>query len=264
MSTRTFGDNLRDWRRTRGLSQLELASRAGVSQRHVSFIETGKAKPSREMVIHLGHTLEIPFREQNLLLLAAGHAPEFRETPLDGLGHLSAVLDTMLEAHLPHMAVIVDRRWDLVRFNDAAAAFTARLFSSPPAWIEPPLNLMRLSLHPDGLRPHMREWERSAGALLRRLRRDAASHPHDRQLQALLEEVLAYPDVVSLPDEGRAARAGDLLIPTTYVVDGVPISLFTTIAIIGDAHDLTLAELRLETFWPVDEESDRAWREAFA
>ncbi len=166
MSSRGFGENLRDWRRSQGLSQLELASRAGVSQRHLSFLETGRAKPSREMVIHLGHTLEIPLREQNLLLLTAGHAPEFQETPLDRLGHISAILEFMLAAHMPNMAVIIDRHWNLVRFNDAAARFTAHLFPTPPAWVEPPLNLMRLSLHPDGLRPHMHNWERSASLVL--------------------------------------------------------------------------------------------------
>lgn len=259
MSQTTFGTRLRDWRRSRGISQLDLATRADVSQRHISFIETGRSRPSREMVVHLGTVLEVPPREQNLLLVAAGHAPAFTETPLDKLDDITNVLDFMLASHEPNIAIVVDRQWNVIRSNAAATEFVAALFPEPPDWATQPLNVMRLTFHPDGTRRHMVGWQSTAAALLRRLERDVASHPNDDGLAHLLEEVRSYPDVESLPFS-LSAGAGDLLVPATYVIDGEEISLFTTISIIGDAHDLTLAELRLETFWPVNRESADRWR----
>lgn len=255
----TFGTQLRDWRRSRGLSQLDLAADADVSQRHISFLETGRSRPSREMVIHLGQALDVPPREQNLLLLAAGHSPAFTETPLDAIESISDVLDFMLEAHEPNMAIVIDRRWNLVRANRPATALTSIIFPEPPDWAVPTLNVMRLNFHPEGLQRHMVGWESTAATLLRRLERDVASHPHDRDLRSLLEEVRGYPHVGSLPRHAGPSSADDLVVPTTLVIEGDPISLFTTISIIGDAHDLTLSELRLETFWPIDRDSAARW-----
>lgn len=260
MVSSTFGTQLRDWRRSRGLSQLDLAADADVSQRHISFLETGRSRPSREMVIHLGQALDVPPREQNLLLLAAGHSPAFTETPLEELEGISDALDFMLEAHEPSMAIVIDRRWNLVRANRPATALTAILFPEPPGWAAPTLNVMRLNFHPDGLRRHMVGWESTAATLLRRLERDVASHPHDRDLRDLLEEIRGYPMVSSLPRHAGPSSADDLVVPTTLLIGGDPISLFTTISIIGDAHDLTLSELRLETFWPVDRISATRWK----
>lgn len=211
------------------------------------------------MVGHLGVVLDVPPREQNLMLVAAGHAPSHTETPLGDLEDVSRVIDTMLDAHMPNMAVVVDRQWNLVRTNAAGALFTSLIFPVPPPWIEPPLNIMRLSLHPDGLRTHMLNWNRTASALLRRLQRDAQQHPHDDGLQTLLDDVLDYPDVASLRTADRGPTPSELLVPATYILDGEPVSFFTTIARIGDAHDLTLAELRVETFWPLDAESSDRW-----
>jgi transcriptional regulator with XRE-family HTH domain len=255
---------LRDWRRARGISQLELAVRADVSQRHISFLETGRSRPSPEMVIHLGEVLTVPPREQNLLLTAAGHAPVFTETPLAELDHIGGVLDFILEAHEPNMAIVVDRRWDLVRANSAAMTFTSKLFPTPPNWLEPPLNVMRLNFHPDGLRRHMVDWELTAAALLSRLERDVAQHPHDRALGELLQEVRGYAEVGRLPTRSAGGRTTDLLVPLTLLIDGEETSLFTTIATIGDAHDLTLDELRIETFWPLDSASAERWKRLVA
>jgi transcriptional regulator with XRE-family HTH domain len=235
------------------LSQLDLAARAEVSQRHISFIESGRSRPSPEMVIHLAEVLEIPPREQNLLLNAAGHAAAYSETPLEDLHEIERVLGFMLAAHEPHPAIVVNRQWDVVKSNDPASRFTSLLLPQPPSWAAP-LNVMRLTFHPDGLRQHVIDWEAGASRLLRRLERDVASHPNDPDLRRLLEEIRGYPGVRDLGHSPRPS-AGDLLVPITYRVAGNVISLFTTIAIIGEAHDLTLAELRLETFWPVDEES---------
>lgn len=259
MATTTYGEILKQWRATRGVSQLDLASRAGVSQRHVSFIETGRSRPSPEMVTHLGITLDAPPRERNRMLLAAGYAPAHSETPLDELDNVTPVLDVILESHMPNPAFVVDRRWNLTRANQAATTLTGLLFPAPPSWIEPPLNIMKLSFHPEGTRPHMEDWETTASFLLRRLERDAASHPGDKGLQDLLEEVLSYPDVAALHDTPVLPSAEELLVTATYHLAGKPVSFFTTISVIGDAHDLTLAELRLETFWPADEDSNAHW-----
>jgi len=256
-----FGSQLRSWRSVRGMSQLDLASRADVSQRHISFIENGRSRPSREMVIHLAGILEVPPREQNLLLTAAGHAPAYTETPLEELDEIGDALDYMLDAHEPHMAIVVDRRWDVIRANRIATRFMSALFPEPPSWATP-MNVMRINFHPDGLRQHTVDWKSSATRLLRRLERDAASHPSDRELHALLGEVLDYPDVDQLQRRPRP-EVSDLVVPITYRLGDDEISLFTTISIIGDAHDLTLAELRLETFWPVDEGSKKTWQQLF-
>jgi transcriptional regulator with XRE-family HTH domain len=255
----TFGSRLREWRHIRGLSQLDLAARADVSQRHISFIETGRSRPSREMVVHLGRSLDIPPREQNLLLTAAGHAPQFGETPLDQLDEIAGVLDFMLTAHEPHMAIVVDRQWNVIRANRAAMRFVELMYPEPADWFTP-LNVMRLNFHPEGLRGHMVGWEPTAAALLARLKRDAASYPSDLKLHDLLDEIQGYPGVDELRRQLRA-EGGDLLVPATYLIDGEEISLFTTISIIGDAHDLTLAELRLETFWPMDQITAKRWEQ---
>lgn len=255
-----FGSSLRRWRATRGVSQLDLARRADVSQRHISFLETGRSRPSREMVLHLGRALDVPPREQNQLLTAAGLAPAFTEYDLADVPQILEAVDFMLTAHEPHMAVVVDRRWDVVAANGSAFGLMAALFpDGPPGPENAALNLMRLSFHPDGLRHHMDGWEATGVALRRRLERDVLEHPSDSDLASLLTEVVAYPGVGDLATHSEVAT-GDLLVPTTYVVGQERISLFTTIAVIGDAHDVTLSELRIETFWPVDAASAEAWR----
>lgn len=258
-----YGTLLRRWRTTRGLSQLDLANEAGVSQRHLSFLETGRSAPSARMVAQLSTVLAVAPREQNLMLSAAGFAPAFAETPLDLLGQVEHMLDHVLAAHEPYVAVVLDRQWNVLRANGAAGRFAATLFPEPPDWLAPPLNMMRLALHRDGLRPHLSEWDLPAAAMLRRLRRDVAALPHDEALQSLLAEVLTYPQVAQLAPRAEEATAEDLLLRWTYRLDDVEVSLFTTIMTVGDGHDLTLSELRLETFWPADEVSARWWHTSF-
>jgi len=258
-----FGTELKQWRRARGLSQLELATRAEVSQRHISFLETGRSKPSAEMVMHLGRALDVPPREQNILLSAAGHAPIFTETSLEEMVGVRSALDHILHAHEPYMAVVLDRRWNVVASNTAAARFMAAMFGNAPDWLTPPLNIMRLSFHPDGLRSHMVGWEASAASLLRRLERDVATFPSDVGIRDLLAEIRSFDGVAELDSLKGEPLATDLVVPTTYTISGREVSMFTTIAIIGDAHDLTLAELRIETFWPADQTSAAMWSELF-
>lgn len=257
----SFGAQLRSWRRVQGVSQLDLASLADVSQRHISFIESGRSRPSREMVIHLAGVLDVPPREQNLMLTAAGHAPAYSETPLEDLDEIAEAIEYMLASHEPQMAIAVDRRWDVIRANTVATRFMSTLFPEPPSWATP-MNVMRINFHPDGLRQHTVDWESSAARLLKRLERDAAAYPSDPELHSLLAEVLDYPGVDQL-QRGPRPEVGDLVVPITYRVGDNEISLFTTISIIGDAHDLTLAELRLETFWPANDESKRSWQRLF-
>ena len=213
------------------------------------------------MVVHLSQILEIPPRELNVLLMSAGLAPAHQETPLDDLDQITSVLDFILAAHEPHMAIVIDRGWDVVRANRPATLLTARLLGDSPSWAQPRPNVMRLNFHPDGLRRHMPRWEATAAALVRRLDRDVAMYPNDRHLQQLAEEVHGYPGVRSLPRHAEPSTTEELLVPASYTIGNSTVNLFTTIATIGDAHDLTLAELRIETFWPMDESSRQTWAE---
>jgi hypothetical protein len=215
------------------------------------------------MVMHLGRTLDVPPREQNLLLSAAGHAPAFSETPIDDMVGVREVLRRLLAAHEPYPAIVVDRRWAMVVANDAAGRFLAALFPDPPAWMIPPLNVMRLFFHPTGLRLRMVDWPDTARVMLRRLERDVATFPSDLGLRRLLDEVHRYPDADQLERGWAEPTADDLLVTATYRLGDDEVSLMTTIAIVGDAHDLTLAELRIETLWPVDDASTAVWERHF-
>lgn len=261
-ATLTFGDELRRWRTARRMSQLELAVAAEVSQRHVSFLETGRSKPSPEMVVHLGGVLDLSLRDQNALLAAAGYAPAFAERDLDDpeLDQVRSVLETILAAHAHYPAYIVDRGWDLVMANEATGLLTALLPPDTPSEIAS--NILRASLHPDGIRPHVVDWERFATALLHRLEREVAHRPHDERLAALAAEVRGYPGVADLPTRPVLPDGSDLLLPVHARVAEVDLRFFTTIATIGAPFDVTLEELRLETLLPADEATEAFLREA--
>ena len=254
-----FGTQLRSWRQTRGLSQLELSATAGVSQRHLSFLETGRSRPSREMVVHLGATLDVPLREQNLMLAAAGHSPAFAESSIDELDHIRGVLAFMVEAHTSYMAVVVDRLWNVVLSNEPSMRFAATVLDPAAEWLSGGMNLMRALLHPDGLSRHLSNHAEVAAEMMTRLERDAALRPHDRDMRRFVAEMRELAG--SLPEPVASPQ---LLLPLRYEVSGRSFDLFTTIATIGAPHDVTLAELRIETFWPADPASDRAWRALFA
>lgn len=198
--TRTsFGEALRTWRMHRRLSQLDLAVRAGVSTKHVSFLETGRAKPSPEMVVHLAEHLDVPIRQRNALLLAAGHAPRYGETPLadEAMAAARRAIDMMLEHHQPFPAVVIDRQWNLVAANPAAMLLSSGV---DPNAFEPPVNVVRLSLHPQGLGPRVRNLAEFGGYLLERLRHQAAATA-DAELAALVVELTPYlpPERSALP-----------------------------------------------------------------
>lgn len=252
------GEHLRDWRTRRRMSQLDLALEAEISTRHLSFLETGRAQPSREMLLHLSDQLEIPLRERNVILVAAGFAPVFPERSLEApeLAAARRAVDVILKAHEPYPALVVDLRWNLVAANAAVAPL---LEGVDPALLGPTLNVMRLSLHPNGLAPriaNLGEWHHHA---LERLRRQAELTA-DPGLLALIEEIRGYPRPPA-PDR-RPEDFGNVVIPFQLMAGDTLLSLFGTTTVFGTPVDITLSELTLETFFPADAATADALRVA--
>ena len=262
MNTRatTFGDHLRLWRRRRQLSQEALADRANLSPRHLSFLETGRANPSREMVLRLVERLEVPLRERNPMLQAAGFAPRYRNTPLDAPEMQAArrSLEVVLERHLPNPCLAFDRHYDLVAANAAAGAL---MQGAAPELLAPPVNVLRLSLHPQGVAPRIVNFAQWRRHLLERLRRECQA-TGDAVLAALQEEVLAYaaPTSVADDDDAEAASHGlaDVLLPLRLRTDAGVLSFISIVTVFGTPHDITLQELAIETFLPADEFTETA------
>jgi len=258
-----FTETLRYWRRRRGLSQLELSAESGISQRHISFLESGRASPSREMVLRLGLVLEVPLRQRNLMLLSAGFAPLDRERALGDpeLRPVMQALEFTLAQHAPNPAIVVDRLWNLRLANEPAGRLVHWLLGAPEARV-PALadsaNLLLQMLHPAGMRPWIANWEQVAADLLHTIHREAMVEGPDGAARALLRELLTLD---GLPAEWRApnldARPGPFL-PLRLVKDGVALNFFTAITTLGTPHDVTLHELRLETFFPTDD-ATAAW-----
>jgi transcriptional regulator with XRE-family HTH domain len=245
------GELLRSWRQRRRLSQLDLALEAEVSARHLSFVETGRSKPSRELTLHLAEHLDVPLRERNSLLLAAGYAPMFHETPLDTelMTPVRDALDKILNAHQPYPAVIVDRRWDLVAANQAALSVLTE--GVDPVLLAPPANALRVSLHPDGLAPRIANLTEYAAHVLDRLRRQAAVAA-DPVLDDLHDELSDYVDITGMAaDDHDAARR--LFVPLRLRSADGELAFFSTLATFGTALDITVAELAIESFFPADE-----------
>lgn len=244
--TADFGTRLRSWRKRRGISQLELASMAGVSQRHISFLETGRSRPSREMVSHLARVLRLSPRDENLLLLSAGFAPRYSERPPTELGEISHALEFLLDAHEPNMAVLVDRHWNLIAANRSALDFTGAAVDEPPLW-RGKMNVMYLMLHPDGLRPYMTNFEDVAINLLRRFEWEVAMSPDDLTLREL------YAALVELTPSVRSAyTSGSLVETVNFRIGGVEIRMFSCITKVESAIDITVDGIRLETFFAAD------------
>jgi len=242
-----LGTLLRDWRRRRRLSQLDLALEAGVSARHLSFLETGRAKPSRQMVLHLSEQLDVPLRDRNRLLLAAGYAPAFEERPIDApeMAPVRDALERILTGHEPYPAVVVDRWWNLAAANRAIAMFTAAV---PEHLMQPPVNVLRVSLHPEGMASRILNYGEWRAHVLDRLRRQVALTA-DERLAALYEELGGYPgETAEIHGPG-----GEIAVPLRFDAGGRELAFFSTIATFGTAVDITLAELAIEAFFPADE-----------
>ncbi len=258
-ATVPVGDLLRGWRQRRRRSQMDLAHDVGVSPRHLSFVETGRSRPSPEMVLAVARHLEVPLREQNALLLAAGHAPRYSETPLDdaSMARVRTSLQRMLDAHDPYPGVVIDRQWDVVLANSAALALVDGV---PDHLLGPPLNVFRVCLHPDGLAARTRNLPEWAGYLLQQIDRTVRL-TGDRRLADIAAEVRAYPNIAALP----APAAEDdppLLVPVALDIGGTDVSMFTTLTTFGTPRDITLDELAVELFFPADDAADAHLRSA--
>lgn len=254
MGRSNVGILVKEWRSRRRISQLDLATKIGVSTRHLSFVETGRSKPSPELVVALGIGLDVPLREQNSMLLAAGYAPRYSQTGLEG-AHAAAVrsaIERMLHAHDPYPGLVVDRLWNVLTHNESAGLLIADV---PPHLLGPPINVYRLSLHPDGLARHtinLAEW---GAHMLGQLRRDLAV-TGDPRLAELLDEVSSYPTLEGL-DARPPAETPELLIPLHVDIGGRELSFFTTLTTFGTPQDVTLDELVIELFYPADEATAR-------
>lgn len=246
------GALLREWRQRRRLSQLDLASEAEISTRHLSFLETGRALPSRDMVLHLSERLEIPLRERNLLLVAAGDAPVFRERSLADpeLQAARAAMELVLQAHAPNPAIAIDRHWTLVAANRSVAPLLAGI---DEALLKPPVNVLRLSLHPKGLAPrivNLAEWR---AHFLERLRRQVDVSA-DAVLVELLKELRAYP-ATSQPHKANGVV---VVVPFRLRHGDRVLSFLSTTTVFGTPVEITLSELALESFFPADAETAEA------
>jgi transcriptional regulator with XRE-family HTH domain len=253
------GDLLREWRQRRRMSQLDLALTAEVSTRHLSFVESGRAQPSREMVLNLAERLDVPLRERNVLLVAAGFAPVFRERSLDdpALATQRKAMDLVLKGHEPYPALAIDRHWTLVAANAAAGRLMA---GADPALLTSPLNVLRLSLHPGGLSPRIANLPEWRAHLLERLRRQIEVSA-DPRLIALLGELQSYPSRGDRPRRGGPAMdLASVVVPLQLATDAGTLSLFSTTTVFGTPVDVTLSELALECFYPADVATAEALR----
>lgn len=255
-----LGALLRHWRRVRNVSQLALAHEANVSPRHVNFVETGRSQPSRDMVLQLAAALAVPLRERNALLLAAGYAPMFAESSLHAreLAPVKGAVDAILRQQAPYPAVVMNRHWDMLTANEPAARFFTALLGgrTPPD----AGNVLRLLFHPEGLRPRVENWESVAAMLLQRVHREAVGGALDDRGHALLKEVLAYPGV---PAAWAAPDLGTPLVPVlpvTFTLDGARFNYFSAVTILGTPQDITLQEIRIESFFPLDDATAAAAR----
>jgi transcriptional regulator with XRE-family HTH domain len=248
-----FGERLRHWRQRRRLSQLDLAHVAEVSTRHLSYVETGRASPSRDMVLRLLDRLDIPLRERNALLQAAGYAPMYRERALDAPDMAGArdAVKRILDCHEPWPALAMDRHWNLVMANRMVPMLMA---GAAPRLLEAPINVLRLSLHPEGLAPRIANLQQWRGHLFERLRQQIHATGDDT-LAVLLAELKGYPETVG-PDAG--ALPGEhhgVLMPFQFDTGHGVLHLVSTTTVFGSPVDITLQELALETFFPADEAS---------
>ena len=251
-----IGEHLREWRQRRHLSQLDLAGEAEISSRHLSFVETGRAAPSREMVLHLAERLDVPLRDRNVLLVAAGYAPIFAERSLDdpALDAARQAIDALLSSHEPYPALAIDRHWTLLAHNTAAGRLMA---GADPSLLKSPVNVLRLSLHPKGVAPRILNLAEWRAHLLDRLRRqiDVTADP---VLADLHKELSAYPRGSLAPPHDKGYPG--IVVPLHLKTEGGVLSFLSTTTVFGTPVDITLSEIALETFFPANAETAAALR----
>ncbi len=250
-----IGDLLRYWRGVRGKSQLELAADARTTARHVSFVETGRAQASRQMVVRLAGALDVPLRERNALLLAAGYAPLYSANGLDApeFGRVEAALSSMLGQHEPFPAVVMDRGWNVLRANAGATRFFSGLLA--PARLPEPANVLRLMIEPGPVRDAVSNWDAVAPSLLERAGREAVGGVLDTDTRALVDQLRSRADVAPLLGDPPAVVAAAPIIDVRFEFAGAALSFFSVVSTLGTPVDVTAQELRLEAFFPSDDET---------
>ncbi len=262
----SFGTLLKQWRNYQGFSQLDLAVTSQVSQRHISFLESGRAKPSRDMILRLASVLEIPLRYQNLMLTAAGFAPTHTETDLSSpeMTSIRKAIDFMLRQQEPYPALVVDRYWNLLLTNDAATrllnAFIDLGKLQANFCIDEKINLMRVMFHPQGVRPFIANWEEFAGHLLQRVHREAIALFENEQSTSLFNELMSYPGVSDVWQNSNRTAQHSLLLTVHLKQNHLDLQFFSTIATLGTPYDITLQELRIECLFPANEETEQNWK----
>jgi transcriptional regulator with XRE-family HTH domain len=256
----TLGDLLRYWRRVRSMSQLDLASAAMTTPRHMSFVETGRSRPSREMVLRLAGALDVPLRDRNGLLLAAGYAPLYVERALDdpALDRVNAAISGMLAQHEPLPAVVMDRGWNLLRVNAGARSLFTGLFA--PEAVPSSANVLRVILEPGPVRSRILNWRELAPALLERARREAVGGVLDLATAELVQELRTRPDVASVLSAPRAPAPPSPIIDVHVDYHDTDLRFFSVVSTIGTPVDVTAQELRVEAFFPADDATGERWR----
>jgi transcriptional regulator with XRE-family HTH domain len=252
------GALLREWRAAKRLSQLDLALEVGMSARHLSCVETGKAQPSRDMVARLADTLEMPLRERNTLLVAAGYAAKYTETDLSTaqMAPVRRAIEFILRQQEPYPALVTNRHWDVLLTNEALIRLFGRMRGGPPRHG----NVMRQVFDPEDMRPFVANWEEVAGDLIRHLHNEVAAAPSDAKARALLDEVLAYPGI---PAGWRTRDPGASPLPlltTTFHMDGTQLQFLSTFSTFGASRDVTIDELRIECLFPADDSTAEVCR----
>jgi transcriptional regulator with XRE-family HTH domain len=269
LTTASFATLLKQWRDLRNFSQLNLAVTSQVSQRHISFLESGRAKPSQEMVLQLASVLEIPLRQQNLLLSAAGFAAIHTETDLSAaeMTPVRKAIDLILHQHEPYPAFVVDRYWNLLLTNQGATRLLDR-FIAPERlqtlfYKEGKINILRVMLHPQGLRSVIVNWESCTNHLLQRLHRETLIEGESELSTVLLQELMSYPGVAQIWQTATHPAQHTLLLNVHLQREDLELKFFSTIATLGTPYDITLQELRIECMFPADEATERNWRQYF-
>ncbi|MEX1366350.1 MAG: helix-turn-helix transcriptional regulator [Nannocystaceae bacterium] len=263
-ATSPVGPLLRRWRQTRGLSQLALAEQAEVSTRHISYVENGRSQPSREMVLVLASALDVPLRERNALLIAAGFAPVYRESGISEpqMARVRRALDFMLEQQDPFPAMVVDRGWNLVLTNGGTERMLQHLTPDFAALGAHAHNMMHMLFHPKGLRQYVVNWDQVARVSMARLLREAQEDALHQDVVPLMDALMAYPDMPQSYREPSPADASEVMVPVHTRHDGVELRLFITITTLGTPLDITAQELRIECYYPMDDPTEAWFRDA--
>lgn len=260
-----FGQMLKQWRSQRNFSQLDLSVASDVSQRHISFVESGRARPSRTMVLKLATVLDVPLRQQNKMLTAAGFAPIYSEFDLDApeVAPIRRALEFMLRQQAPYPALVMDRYWNSIKMNRGAEQVIGWLLAGQamPPELSGQVNLMKLMLHPNGLKQHVENWPAVATYAIHRVHRESLEG-QDEQSQKLFEELLNYPSVRELWQTPAEDSWHLPLLTVNFAKEGRQLSFFTTLTTLGTPHDITLQELRLECLFPADESTEKQFTSA--